>query len=238
VDFAYNAIDWLKGDNKARNRVLFVHDGNIETTLDVPIREIHASLLDFQSSLIQKANDQLKKLESNDVWKRGNQEVIRSIRWTAYRPNLGGALWFGFDRLLVLLAVLGAAFYGLNRLRRASFRPEPHVPLFATAASRHAPSASALKQRYRLAVQEDNLGDYAHVLAREWLGSVYRGEGPPRVASEKGSTHHSLHKLVERIWRMVQADVPERMSQREFRDFLTDLERLHEALAAGNLRLE
>ena len=147
--------------------------------------------------------------------------------------------WLSFARLLVLIAALGAFFYGLKRLRRASFRPEPHVPLFATAVSRHAPPSSALLQRYRYAVQEDNLGDYAHILAQEWLGTVHTGGGPPRVvAGANGAPRRWLQKLVERLWRMAQAEVPEGMSQGEFRDFLADLEHLRGALAAGDLRLE
>src|SRR5262249_9531483 len=140
---------------------------------------------------------------------------------------------------LILLGVLGASIYGLARLRRASFHPEPHVPLFAAAASRHAPSASALNQRYRHAVQEDNLGDYAHILAQEWLRPLHGGEGPPRVVASGGWwQRRSLRQLVGRIWGLAQADVPERMSQGEFRSFLADLERLREKLAAGALRLE
>src|SRR5262249_56049092 len=57
VDFTYNAIEWLKGDNKERNRVLFVSDGNIETKLDIPIREEPVSLLDIQAKFIQDAKE-------------------------------------------------------------------------------------------------------------------------------------------------------------------------------------
>jgi hypothetical protein len=239
VDFAYNALDWLKGDNKERNRVLFVYDGQIETKLDVPIHENKISLLDAQAYLVNYANEAMKEIEAKKPWQGANQETRRAIGLAAARALFGGqAPWFGFDRLLILLGVLGAFFYGLSRLLRGSFRAEPHVPLFATAASRHAPSPSALLQRYRHAIQEDNLGDYAHVLAQDWLGTVYTGEGPPRLVEGNGWHGRSLHKLVGRIWRMAQADVPERMSQREFRNFLADLEHLRKALAAGALRLE
>jgi len=239
VDFTYNAIEWLKGDNKERNRVLFVSDGKIETRLDIPIREEPVSLLDVQAGLIQDANEKLKEFEAKQPWGNANAETVRTISRYTSRPELGGARGFGFYRLLIVLGVLGVSFYGLVRLRRASFHPEPHVPLFAAAASRHAPSASALNQRYRHAVQEDNLGDYAHMLAQEWLGAVHRGEGPPRVIVGGGWWHRrSLRNLVGRIWRLAQADVPERMSQGEFRGFLADLERLRSALAGGDLRLE
>ncbi len=197
------------------------------------------SLLDVQAWLVNDANERLKEFEAKQSWKNTNAETVMAIRRATARPSLGGALWFGFDRLLIVLGVLGAFLYGLARLRRASFRPEPHVPLFAAAASRHAPSASALNQRYRHAVQEDNLGDYAHMLAQEWLGTVYGGEGPPRVVAGGGWWHRrSLQNLVGRIWRLARADVPERMSQGAFRGFLADLEHLHKALAGGDLRLE
>ena len=58
------------------------------------------------------------------------------------------------------------------------------------------------------------------------------------VRRSKLSARRSLRQLVGRIWRLAQADVPERMSQGEFRSFLADLERLREKLAAGALRLE
>jgi hypothetical protein len=239
-DFAVNAVNWLKGDDKERNRVLFVYDGTIETKLDDLIRVTPVSLLDIQAGLVNSANEQLKEIEGKNPWKGANQDTVDTIGQASGRL-FGWSPRFGFIRLLVLLGVLGALFYGLARLWRASFRPEPHVPLFATAAIRHAPSASALQQRYRHAVQEDNLGDYAHVLAQEWLGTVYRPEDghPPRVVAAGGWwQQRSLSNLVRRVWRMAQADVPECMSQREFRNFLADVERLRKALAAGDLRLE
>ncbi|HKB40878.1 MAG TPA: hypothetical protein VKD72_30910 [Gemmataceae bacterium] len=241
-DFAVNSINWLKGDAQERNRVLFVYDGKIETSLDALLRSTPVSLLDEQARLVANANAQLKRFEESHRQKNGiNEGLIDTVGSVAADKLFGGRPWQSFYRLLVLLAVLGAFFYGVARLRRASFAPEPNVPLFATAASRQAPSASPLLQRYRHAVQEDNLADYAHVLAQEWLGSVYRGEAgrPPRVVAEGGWwERRSLSNLVGRVWKMAQADVPERMSQREFRSFLADLERLRKALAVGHLRLE
>jgi hypothetical protein len=70
---------------------------------------------------------------------------------------------------------------------------------------------------------------------------VYRGEAgrSPRVVAKGGWwQRRSLRELVRRIWEMAQADVPERMSQHEFRSFLADLEHLRKVLATGELRLE
>lgn len=242
VELAYNAVDWLR--DGTRNRVLFVEDGEILTRLDVPVRKIDLPLRQLQLALVDYGNELMVGLQDRHAAdNRINEAAIDSTERSVGRWLFGGrGRRQSYYLMVALLAGLGVVAYGVARLRRASFKPEPFVPLFATAAARHAPASSVLGQRSRYALQEDNFGDYAHVLASEWLASVLPGgvpTSPPRVEAAGGWWHRwAVRARVRHLWRLAQADVPPRLSQREFRRLLADLERLRADVASGDVRLE
>src|SRR5205823_5020128 len=66
---------------------------------------------------------------------------------------------------------------------------------------------------------------------RPWHANLSKesthGEPPLRVVASGSRWHRrSLERLFHWVWRLARSEVPERMSQREFRGFLADLERL------------
>jgi hypothetical protein len=249
VEFVNNAVYWLKGglDGK-RDRILFVEDGAINTQIKVRLRARTMSLAEVQALLIEQGDHILQQIEDEAA----RDDTINKATLAALNEGPGRDLFGRFSAdnvhlLLVLLAGLGLAVYGLSRLRRASHKIDPQTPLFAAAAARQAPSASVLQQRQRSALQDDNLGDYAHLLAREWLEAVpewrpalERGAAsePPAVTFRGGWwQQRSLRKLLREVWRLAQGQTPERMTRWEFRRLLAKLDRLRLALDLGYLSL-
>lgn len=246
VEFAFNAIDWLKGGrDQPRDRVLFVQDGLIR------LPETPKSLADFQAELIGDGNRIAQWIEDNhrsdDFFL--DKQLVEGINEGPGRYLFGRQNAQSTSLMLTLLAGLGLVVYGIYRLRRASHTVETGVPLFATAAARAAPSAAVLMQRHRAALQEDNLGEYAHLLAREWLnnvpewtwpaaGSAADGHRPAVIARGGWWRRRSLRKLFTDVWRLAEAEAPAGLSQGEFRRLLRKLERLRAAVAVGDLRLE
>ena len=248
VEFADNAVSWLKGgrDGK-RDRVLFVEDGVVRTQIKVRLRARTMSLAEVQDLLVKHGDNILQQVEDAAAREdRINQTALEALNNGPGRGLFGRESADNFHLFLVLLAGLALLIYGLTRLRRASHRIDLQTPLFAAAVARQAPSASVLQQRHRYALQQDNLGDYAHLLAREWLATVpewrpaVEGEAPsgPPPASVRGGwwQRRSLRKLLREVWRLAQGQTPERMTQWEFRRLLAKLDRLRHALDVGDLR--
>jgi hypothetical protein len=249
VEFAFNAVDWLRGgQEQPRDRVLFVEDGVINTELDVRLREVFMPFADFQAELFADGNRILRWIEDEHVEKNHLDKALsEAINEGPARKLFGRDNSSNTYLLLVLLAGVGLALYGLARLRRASHVVDTNTPLFATALTRAAPSASVLLQRHRAALQEDNLGEYAHLLAREWLNNIPGWNRPsceeagvlPAVVARGGWwRRRSLCKLFTEVWRLAEAEAPERLTQGEFRRLLAKLEQLRQAVALGELRLE
>jgi hypothetical protein len=255
VEFAFNAVDWLKGgQEQPRDRVLFVEDGDINTELNVRLREVFKPFADFQAELFADGNRILQWIEDEHIKEHHLDKALTE----AINEGPGRSLFSQSNSrntylLLVLLAGLALTAYGLARLRRASHVVDTNTPLFATAVTKAAPSTSILLQRHRAALQEDNLGEYAHLLAREWLNNVpgwhrpaadaagdAAATGVPPVVVARGGwwRRRSLCKLFTEVWRLAEAEAPERMTQGEFRRLLAKLERLRQAVALGELRLE
>ena len=48
VEFSYNCLKWLSeaGGNDPRTKVLFVEDGNVKATFEVPLKDMPAELID------------------------------------------------------------------------------------------------------------------------------------------------------------------------------------------------
>ena len=243
VEFTYSAVNWLKEGR--RDRVLFVRDGAINTNIRtvrlsprlMSLAELQARLVDAGDQLLQQVEDSAAK---NDTI---NRTTLTALNDGPGRGLFGRASTDNVHLFLVLLAGAVLAVYGLESAA-PSHRIDPHLPLFALAAARQAPSASVLQQRHRLALQEDNLGDYAHLLAREWLAGVPEwrraieegSAGLPRVLVRGGWwRQHSLRRLLAEVWRLAQGQTPEHMTKGEFRRLVAKLDRLRQALDVGTL---
>jgi hypothetical protein len=249
VEFAAAAAAWLKGGrDEPRDRILFVEDGQINTHIKVRLRARTMSLAEVQALLIARGDEILQQTEDEAAKQDTfNKTTLQALNEGPGRDLFGPRSTDNVHLFLVLLAGLALLLYGLSRLRRASHKIDPHTPLFATAAARQAPSASVLQQRHRSALQGDNLADYAHLLAREWLASVpewrpaLEGDAPsePPPVTFRGGwwQRRSLRKLLREVWRLAQGQTPERMTRWEFRRLLAKLDRLRLALDLGYLSL-
>jgi hypothetical protein len=237
---AANAIHWLKGEQ--RNRALFIEEGSIRTKFDLPLREIPFSLQEIETGFIVKPGNKLLMEMQERERREGrlNKGIIAGLNQGPGRLLSLRNRERNYVLLLVFIATVVLFVYGLSRLRRASHKPEPFVPLVETALARQVPARSPLQQRYWYAVQQDNLAEYARLLAREWLAFAGKPDaGRPRPIT-RGSwwRRWSLARRVIGVWRLAWTETRGPLSRRRFRGLLANLEGLRAALASGDLRLE
>ena len=105
-------------------------------------------------------------------------------------------------------------------------------------------------------IQEGNLWEAAHDLARQWFaaadypvnppgfapGQQEAGAGPqapPRIRIDAGWwRRRQLYQLVVRLWGLASSATPRRVSPQEFSRLVEELESLMASLADGTLHLE
>jgi hypothetical protein len=236
-------IAWLKG--AGRDRALLVEDRLINARFDVPLKALQP-LIEGQLDLADEGNKLLLGVQDRQQLDNTlNEELVGALN-----EGPGQALFrrpspSNYYLLLVIVAAVALVFYGLRRLRLASFKPDPKLPVLAAAVQRHAPTGPALRLRTRLVLEQDTLGDDARAVAQEWLAAqpavapFVRGHEPrrPVLVAEGGWWRRRwLRKLFWRMWKLAYGESAP-VSEWEFRRLLVRLDRLRDALAAGELRL-
>src|SRR5262249_6505864 len=155
------------GEDKQRTHVLFVEENEIQPSFDVPLKELPPPPLPSVEEVLAKADQTIQGVEEENLFNR-----------------LLGKFFPRGRRLQVLVVTLAlaAAVYGGYRLSRARYRVEQGVPLLATSLAQNAPAAAGMEQRHQAMLGENNLGEAARSLTRQWweaaLGDSYPADGP------------------------------------------------------------
>jgi hypothetical protein len=221
--FAYNCFDWLTESGK-RKKVLFVEEGDVITTFDVPLQDLPDWPTPPVSELV---NHVLSGLEDRDDL----HNLLKERRVTRD----------GLLKVLLIFVTLGLFLYGILRLLRARQRIEPHVPLLAPTVTQLAPKSPLVEQRHRAMLREGNLWEAARDLARQ----CFPAETPvaplarPRIhVQAHWWQRRALRRQIERLWQVAHGDRPERISAYEFSCLAVQVEDLQAAHARGKWRLD
>jgi hypothetical protein len=221
--FAYNCIDWLT-DRRKRTNVLFIEEGEVVTTFDVPLRDVPDPPIPPLADMI---NHVVSGIENRD-------DVHNFLRDHNVRrdPVL---------RYALLVVTVGLIGYGLFRLLRARQRMEPQMPLLEATLAQQAPDMPLVEQRHRAMLVDGNLWEAARDLARQCFPAAERrapAEGTPGVVVT-GSwwEQRTLRKQVQRLWQVAHADRPERITALQFSYLAVEAENVRTAYTQGKWRL-
>jgi hypothetical protein len=264
VEFTYNCLEWLRGDPKqGRSKVLFVEDGNINSTFEVPLKEMPDVLMKRLLEYLGEHPDEAAKLALNiaahypketaklalDVADAADKtaqkvtpEVERSLQEVDERDAINDHLLRGFADpdgllrgLLVWLAVL-VVLYGCYKIGwKARRRSDLEGPTLSAALYRLAPANTVVEQRRRDLIRADNLWEPARELARQCLPE---SGAPPKVVVQGGwLLRRTMAGRVRRLWQMAYGP-PTRVSLKQWRRLLREAQQVKTAVANGVVRFQ
>jgi hypothetical protein len=232
VGFTCNCLDWLTagtGDGQPRNRVLFVEEGALQTSFDIPLKEVPLPIPPVDA-LVPLADDTLHQLEREN---RFNEALLGLMPFEQ--------VWVG----LVVVASAALAAYGFYRLTRARHRVEPAAPLLEALLARNPPAPSLMAERHRALLGRGNLWEPARALARQFFeaaGLAPPADGRPAHPRLRVSggwwRRRALGRVVRRLWHLAYGTRPVPVSRREFARLPGQVEEVRAALASGTLALE
>jgi hypothetical protein len=233
VEFSYNAVRWLQGRPKQRDRVLFVEDGKVVTKLDIPLKsvaippeEILKLLFARRNQILVEAENAIARLEDDNVF---NNRLSAALDGAGLPPH----------RLMVLFAVVATlvgVMYLFYRLGiRSRFRHDTTVPPLTAELGRVLPEAPLAEQRRRELLRIGDFREPAATLARRWFARMGLDAAGPEPAFEAAGGWWSRGRLLarlRRLWRLARGQSPSRLSPAE----LWRLQRELDDLSAGHQR--
>jgi hypothetical protein len=232
LDFAYSSIDWLTG--RKRTRALFFDEGEIQTSFDVPLKDLPAPPLPSLENVLRTVNRGLKGLEEENKFNGAIDNAINRL----IAP-----------RLLILALTVGLGIVGLSRLSLKRHRSEPNLPLLATGLVAQQAHAPALAQRHEAMKQAGSYYEPARALARQFFEAAGDFDFAAPGADEDGATvpdfqvagtfwqRWLVRGRLRRLWRLAQGDEPMRVSRRRLLRLARNIDGLSGELASGRLRI-
>src|SRR5262249_44093378 len=135
VEFAVNCLTWLEYGNKDLSQVLFVEDGRVKSSLDVPLKPVD---IDVNRVLVH-VGDRLVELGEQDAYNRALLERIS--------PDFERANRRVYKVILLGLTLIAALYLTYRVGVRARYSPEPALPRLERAVLQHTPGRALLEQR-------------------------------------------------------------------------------------------
>ncbi len=227
MQFAYNCVRWLK--NRTRTRALFIDEGHIETSFDVPLAT-DGALPDLPVSPIQLANAVITAAEREDLFNRYILEALGERRVLR--------MW-----LIGLTAAL--LIYGVFRLMRAGYQAESKVPLVTRSIAQLQPAASVVDRRHQQSVSDGNFYEAARELAVAALTEV--GYDPALARTWEKPTvrvdgnwwnRQTLSHRVHQLWKLAYDDQTRPVSRRQLAALLVHVDEVRRAARRGILTID
>ena len=224
-DFAYNCINWLTNSGERgrekRDRVLFIDEGRVEPSFEVPLQ----SIPDLPFSPVDAANQVIAAAEQDDLF---NRVILENVSLRQVKSG-----W-----VLVLTVTLVA--YGLYRLMKAGYHVDAKVPLVSRSMARLAPAVGVVDQRHQALLREGNFWETARDLARLALADLgYEPPRPPQLRLDAGWWERfALRRHVRRLWQVAYGDRPVSVSRQEFARLLDRAAEVRAAANDGRLQLD
>ena len=241
VEFTANCMAWLSEDGQ-RKRVLFVEEGQINATFDVPIQELPQTtppdlerrIVNFINRQADRANEHLEDAEQRDLFNHWTHRFLSE--------NDRISPWRAVGALFVLLTLV-ALVVGFLRLAVHGFQQQqPIAPSLARLVQQQGPTESLMEQRSQGMFQVNNLWEVGRQLARQTFaaagvaGTV--GDPPPPVAVQGGwwERRHTQREVAE-LWALAFGRKPRTVSPAQWPALLRQLGALRGALTDGKVRL-
>jgi hypothetical protein len=234
--FAVRTIEWLRAGvdgAEPRTRVLFLEDGEIQTSFDVPVKSLKPPplpLLDHLNQLVEVADRQISTLQDKLI-EREESGALDS--WVV--NHLAG----GSDRRLLhvvaMFGTLALVLYGLYHLGESRRRHDAKLPSLAAALDKHKPAGGVLARRWEAQLAAGNHLETARLLARQRLDAQFGPHLAERPVATTGGWLRSWTATarVRRLWNLAHDDRTVRIGRREWKRFLADLDRLEADVERG-----
>jgi hypothetical protein len=237
VEFTTNAVNWLRGEGR-RNKVLFVEDGRIRDSFEVPLKYETLPLDKAAAAALAWTDQQLERLNRR-LGEPGGQAGTDGFlqQWLANRK----VPMDYFGDVLVISLTVTLLLYGCYRIGvKGRYRPDLTVPLLARAVQQQAPQRPLMGQRQEALVQSGNLWETAREMARQCFAPMAPPAAtPPRVEAAGGWWQRRRTRArVRRLWRLAHSDRPVRVPPRRLKTLLAEIERLKGELRDGTVRLQ
>jgi hypothetical protein len=231
-DFARNCVNWLTARGQ-RTQVLFLEEGHVETSFDIPLKEPPLPPLPSLKAIVETVDKGLDELERDNAFNRAITNAVKE----ASPPQ---DQW---ERAVVVMSALALAAFGLARLSQARHRHEKTVDLAAARPGPTPPAPGLFEQRQQSMVREGNFWEAARALARQGFESIFGaqfqadGQMSASAALARLGVHESgwrewrIRRRFNRLWQLAYGTEPVRVSSRQLRRLGWDIERLKAALA-------
>jgi hypothetical protein len=237
VEFTTNCVNWLRGDDRRRTKALFVEDGRIRDSFDIPLKYETLPLDKAVAAAVGWADQQLVQLNQKLGREGGQAGTNRFLQqWLADKKvpmdNFGEVLVYAMTVTLLLYGCYRVGVKGRHRI-------DYSVPLLSRALQKQATAQPLMGQRQEALLQSGNLWETARELARQCFASaVAPSAAPPRVVAVGGWWNRRRARArVRRLWRLAHSGRPERVRSRRLKGLLAEIERLKGELQDGTVRL-
>lgn len=242
VTFAYNALEWLRGDEQQRNKVMFVIDGRIESELNIPLIQQPITLKELEAQVAAGGNALVKKFNEEET--TINRGMIKGLGRGPGRMLFGRRNWYrNWFLLLIMIVTLAFGFYGFRRLRRATHHIESGVPLLATALERNEPERNQVLSRQESLLESNILTSQAKEAAKEFfqefIGINLDAELKLTVAIQGGWWQRwSWKRRVFQLWNFALGKLKWTVSVRGFRGILNQIDQVKRAVDTGQIQVK
>jgi hypothetical protein len=228
-DFAYNCVNWLTDKGK-RTEVLFLEEGRIQETFQIPLKEPPKPPLPPLKVIVEAMDKGLGELEQENTFNRAIHKAVTDATAPSDR-------WV---QAVVVMSTLALGIFGLSRLTQARHRREKvSLPADAELGPMLA-AGSLLEQRHQAMLRESNHWESARALARRGvealLGPQFRASLsppppdapplPPSWANGSGWRMWRLRRRFNRLWRLAYGAEPVRVTSRQLKSLGREIEQL------------
>jgi hypothetical protein len=213
MQFAFNCVKWLSQDGR-RDRVLFIDEGTVVKNFDVPLQ----TLPDLPLGPVELANVVIAAAENENLF---NRFILEQ---------------FGRSRVLrgwLIGLTVALLLYGLYRLIRGGYQPDPHVLPVVSCMSPNGRARAVVDQRREEQIAAGNYAEAARDLARAALADLgYDPIGPATADSlsmridAHWPVRGALAKRVRFLWSIAYGTRDRRHSHRQLarlRRYMSDL---------------
>jgi hypothetical protein len=231
-DFAYNCLEWLRGEEGQRTRALFLEEGRIQINFNIPLKQVLPPFDELERRFVQGLNEEITEFQKRDGFNQTFYEGAYDLLRLAPRD---------VGRVLALLVGLTVLIYGSYRIGvRGRYRPEPNLVSLDRALAKQTPTGSILEERRQEMFRTGNLWEAASLLARQFFtaAELTNWDRPPRVETETGWWQgRRLRRLVRQLWQLARGTEPIPIAPRTLRRLVPEVEELKIALAKGTIKI-
>ncbi len=228
--FAYNCLNWLteREDGQRRSKVLFVEEGKIHQSFDVPLTPLPP--VKVPKPTVEVINMGLDRLQKNDVF---NQLLFRAVGERRLERLVLQGLVISMSVLLLL--------WGLRKFWRSRLDRNQKQALAMLGGNAKIEVEPIFRERFQALGRQRNLGQETRQLLREWFtghGISWEDEAPLPQLLANSWNRWKWAPQVQTWWRLARASKPTKIAPGEFRRMIRQLRKLNQLLSKNVIRFQ